>query len=159
MCYTSLAPPLSPLQSTYYHVLTLCSLTQGDWRWDSVASIGTRLWVGQPRNCLIPSRVRGFIFPKVSRLVLGSTQLPVQGVLGGKMAGVWRWQPNMRLVPRLRMHIAVPPFLPYFFMECSFYLLHMDVSFASITCKFRLKFVEYATPNLNCVFLYVHVQQ
>lgn len=95
------------------------SLTHGDWGWDSVASIGTRLWVEQPRNYLIPRMVRGFIFPKISRLVLGSTQLPIQGVLVGKMAGVWRWQPNMRLVPRLLRHTVVPPFLPYAFLECT----------------------------------------
>jgi len=34
-------------------------------------------------------------------------------------------------------------------------LLHMDVSLASIPCKFRLKFVEYVTPDLNFVFLYL----
>jgi hypothetical protein len=57
--------------------------------------------------------------------------------------------------------MAVPPFVPYAFMECTgtTYLLHMDVSLASITCKFRLKFVEYVTPNLNFVFWYLQVQQ
>jgi len=47
------------------------------------------------------------------------------------------------------------PSMPSRNTQAQLYLLHMNVSLASSTCKFRLKFVEYVTPNLNFVFLYL----
>lgn len=49
---------------------------------------------------------------------LGSTQLPVQRVLGHKMARAWSWQLNMSSAKIKNAH-AVPPFPPYAFMECT----------------------------------------
>jgi len=37
-----------------------------------------------------------FLFPTLSRLVLGSTQPPILWVLGGTAVGVWSWPPPSR---------------------------------------------------------------
>jgi hypothetical protein len=61
-----------------------------------------------------------FLFTTVSRTALGPTQPPIQWVAGVLSLGVERpareLTTHLHLVPRSRMHGAIPPFPQYIFM-------------------------------------------
>jgi uncharacterized membrane protein YbaN (DUF454 family) len=79
-------------------------------RWGSV---GSRLWTGQLRNHgSIPARGKIFFSSsKMSKQALGTTQPPVQWVLGalilGTVAGLWSWPAVLHLVQNWRLDRAV----------------------------------------------------
>jgi hypothetical protein len=68
------------------------------------------LWAGLRGRSLSLSRVKNFLFSKSSRPALGSTQPPIQWVLGPLSLGV-KLIPHLQLVPRLRKCGPIHPLL------------------------------------------------
>jgi hypothetical protein len=96
----------------------------------SLFHIATRLWVG---GVWFLAGAKIFLFATVSRLALGPTQSS-QWVPGAILPGIkcpmaWSWQHSWNLMPRLRMHGAIPPLCVMWFvinhtLFHKFYMIH-----------------------------------